>query len=103
MIKKNVKGKDIVCRFGGEEFGVILPETSLGGALSVAENIRRYFAETPLEGAKPLGTLTVSIGAACYDPGESPEDLVSRADRALYHAKNAGRNRVASAQTFMAS
>ena len=100
MIKKNVKGKDIVCRFGGEEFAVILPETLLDGALSVAENIRRYFSKKSLRAvaeAKDLGVLTVSIGAACYCPGESSEDLLGRADRALYHAKNAGRNRVTSA------
>jgi diguanylate cyclase len=100
MIKKNVKGKDIVCRFGGEEFAVILPETLLEGALSVAENVRRYFSKKSLRAvseAKDLGVLTVSIGAACFCPGESSEDLLRRADSALYHAKNAGRNRVTSA------
>lgn len=100
MIKKNVKGKDIVCRFGGEEFAVILPETLLSGALSVAENIRGYFSKKSLRAVaegKDLGVLTVSIGAACYSPGESPKDLLRRADRALYHAKNTGRNRVTSA------
>ncbi len=100
MIKKNVKGKDIVCRFGGEEFVVILPETTLGGALSVAENIRGYFSKKSLRAIaedKDLGVLTVSIGAACHSPGESPRDLLRRADRALYHAKNTGRNRVTSA------
>ena len=100
MIKKNVKGKDVVCRFGGEEFAVILPETLPSGALSVAENIRTYFSKTPLKAvakAKHLGVLTVSIGTASYCQAESPKDLVLRADRALYQAKNAGRNRVASA------
>ena len=100
MIKKNVKGKDIVCRFGGEEFAVILPETLLSGALSVAENIRTCFSKKSLRVAadgKDLGALTVSVGAACHCEGESPNDLVLRADRALYHAKNAGRNRVTSA------
>lgn len=100
MIKKNIKGKDIVCRFGGEEFAVILPETLPGGALSVAENIRTCFTGKSFKAvadARNFGTLTVSIGAASYRPGESTRDLVLRADRALYHAKNAGRNRVISA------
>ena len=100
LIKKNVKGKDIVCRFGGEEFVVILPETLLDGALSVAENIRSYFSKKSLRAVadgRDLGLLTVSIGAACFCPGESTEDLLQRADRALYDAKHGGRNRVASA------
>ena len=100
MIRKNVKGKDIVCRFGGEEFAVILPETLLSGALSVAENIRRYFSKKSLRAiadGKDLGVLTVSIGAACYSQGEPPNDLLLRADRALYNAKNGGRNCVTSA------
>lgn len=99
MIRKNVKGKDIVCRFGGEEFAVILPETLLSGALSVAENIRRYFSKKSLRAVadgKDLGVLTVSIGAACHSQGESPNDLLLRADRALYNAKNGGRNCVTS-------
>jgi diguanylate cyclase len=100
MIKKNVKGKDIVCRFGGEEFAVILPDTVLDGALSVAENIRHYFSKKSLRtvaDTKDLGALTVSIGVACHCEGESKNDLLVRADRALYHAKNVGRNRVTSA------
>jgi diguanylate cyclase len=100
MIKKNVKGKDIVCRFGGEEFAVILPETLLAGALSAAENIRACFSNKSLRAVadgKDLGVLTVSVGAACYCRGESLDDLVLRADRALYHAKDGGRNRVTSA------
>jgi len=99
MIMKNVKGKDLVYRFGGEEFAVLLPETLLEGALSVAENIRRYFSKKSLRtvaDSKNLGVLTVSIGAACHCEGESKNDLLVRADRALYHAKNAGRNRVTS-------
>jgi len=99
-IQKNIKGKDIACRFGGEEFVVILPETLLDGALSVAENIRKSFSKKSLRAVadrRDLGVLTVSIGAACFRPGESVESLLQRADGALYDAKNGGRNRVASA------
>ncbi len=97
-IQKLIRGNDYVARFGGEEFTVILPKTPLLGAMTVAENIRTSFSQLKLERkGKPeqLGTITVSIGAAQYRQGESIETLISRADQALYYAKNNGRNRVA--------
>jgi diguanylate cyclase len=97
-IKEMVKGRDFLSRFGGEEFAVILPQTPLVGAKTVAENIRSYFAQATLKEIatlRNLGKISVSIGAACYRSGESPETLITRCDRALYSAKNAGRNRVA--------
>jgi diguanylate cyclase len=97
-IKEMVKGRDFPARFGGEEFAVILPQTPLVGAETVAENIRSYFAQTTLKETttlRKLGKLTVSIGVACYRLGESPEKLIARCDEALYSAKNTGRNRVA--------
>ncbi|MFQ5598814.1 MAG: GGDEF domain-containing protein, partial [Nitrospiria bacterium] len=97
-IKKKLKGTDFVARFGGEEFAVILPKTLLKGAKVVAEAIRTLFAETKLKSVQTsrlLGTVTVSIGAACYRPGESLEDFINRSDQALYYAKDGGRNRVA--------
>jgi diguanylate cyclase len=97
-IKELVKGRDFLARFGGEEFAVILPQTPLVGARTVAENIRSYFAQAELKEIatlKSLGKINVSIGVACYCVGESPETFISRSDRALYCAKNAGRNRVA--------
>ena len=93
-----VKGRDFLARFGGEEFAVILPQTPLEGAQTVAENIRNYFAQAKLKEIstlRNLGKISVSIGVACYRSGESPEALISRSDMALYSAKNAGRNRVA--------
>ncbi len=95
---KNIRGKDIVARIGGEEFAVILPETPLLGAATVAENIRTSIARLKLERkgmTDKLGTITVSIGAAQYRQGEPLSDFVDRADQALYSAKNTGRNRVA--------
>jgi diguanylate cyclase len=96
-IRKNVKGKDIVSRIGGEEFAVILPETPLLGAATVAESIRASIARLKLERkgkTEKLEMITVSIGAAQYRQGEPLEDFVNRADQALYFAKNSGRNRV---------
>lgn len=96
-MKEMVKGRDVVARFGGEEFAVILPQTPLAGATSAAKNIQGFFAVTPLRtvaSAKDLGILTVSIGVALYRPGESCEEFIHRCDQALYEAKKAGKNRV---------
>jgi diguanylate cyclase len=97
-IKENVRGRDFVARYGGEEFAVILPGTQIGGARTVAENIRSSFSEGKLKRVKTseyLGTITISIGAAQFQPGESLEGFVDRSDQALYAAKEGGRNRVA--------
>ncbi|UZE95724.1 GGDEF domain-containing protein [Alkalimarinus alittae] len=97
ILQKNVKGNDTVARFGGEEFAVILPETSYGNALSVAENIRSRIADQMLTDSTAnikLGSVHASIGAATYRYGESPEEFIRRADQCLYKAKRDGRNRV---------
>jgi diguanylate cyclase len=97
-IKEMVKGRDFLARFGGEEFAVILPQTPLAGAKTVAENIRSYFDQTKLKEIatlKSLGKISVSIGVAFYRPGEPQETFINRCDRALYTAKNGGRNQVA--------
>jgi len=97
-VKEIVRGRDFLARFGGEEFVVILPQTPLPGAKTVGENIRRFFAQSKLKAvatSKNLGTITVSIGAACYRPAEPLAKFIDRSDQALYFAKNTGRNRVA--------
>lgn len=97
-MQKSVRGNDFTARIGGEEFAVILPKTPLLGAVTVAETLRASFAQLKLEKkakSEALGTITVSVGVAQYRPGESLENLINRADKALYFAKNAGRNRVA--------
>jgi diguanylate cyclase len=96
-LKKMVKGKDLVARYGGDEFSVILEGTPQHGAFSLAENIRKEIEKSTLRKTatgEHLGRYTVSIGLACMQPGDDKERLIERADKALYDAKNVGRNRV---------
>lgn len=96
-IKNMVKGRDVVARFGGEEFVILLPQTGYEGGLHVAEQIRCYFERNELKSSTidaRLGTISLSMGLAVLAPGDSLESLVERADQALYQAKEKGRNRV---------
>jgi diguanylate cyclase len=99
VLRESVKGQDVAVRYGGEEFAVILPNTELKGAVTVGENIRRRIIGKELIDRKSgdrLGRITVSAGVAQFAPGEPLRELVERSDRALYAAKNSGRNRVVS-------
>ncbi len=96
-LKSNIKGKDIAARYGGEEFAAILPETDLEGAVIVADNIRKAIQAKELlkrSTNEKLGRMTASFGVAMYRVGDTPASLIERADRCLYAAKHAGRNRV---------
>lgn len=96
-IAGHVKGRDLAARFGGEEFAIILPQTNLRAAVTVADQIReRVHAKELIKKStgESLGSITMSFGVARYRHGEPIEDLVARADACLYAAKNAGRNRV---------
>lgn len=96
-LKSNIKGKDLAARYGGEEFVAILPSTDLEGAIIVAENIRKAIQAKELlkrSTNEKLGRITASFGIACYRPEDSAGSLIERADRCLYAAKHAGRNRV---------
>ncbi len=101
QISNRVKGNDFSARFGGEEFVVLLPETELKGAMALAENIRKYFEKAKLKGGtdtKDFGKISISIGVAHHRLGETAEDILERADIALYQAKENGRNRVEKAK-----
>lgn len=85
-------------RFGGEEFIAILPGTGIEGALLAAERLRKAISSEPFEtGSGPI-ECTVSIGLTCFRPGEAAYHTVARADRALYNAKDGGRNWVIAAE-----
>ena len=87
-----IRASDFAARYGGEEFVILLPNTDLEGALSVAETLRTAVASMPLAG---IGLLTVSIGVATMpDHATDADTLVRAADGALYLAKERGRNRV---------
>lgn len=96
-LKQNVKGKDIAARYGGEEFGIILGQTKLQSAVTLADQIRKSVATKELmkrSTGESLGRVTVSLGVASWHPGESVQNFIERADSCLYVAKRTGRNRV---------
>ncbi|HZU53386.1 MAG TPA: diguanylate cyclase [Holophagaceae bacterium] len=99
MLKTHCRQEDIPCRFGGEEFVLILPEMGLADGLTRAEGIRAATQELAVRHqGKALGPVTVSIGIACCpDHGTLSGDLIHRADEALYRAKAQGRDRVETA------
>jgi len=96
----SLREQDTVGRWGGEEFVVLLPDTDLAGALRAAENLRRRVEGLAIEAGE--GFLTVSLGVAEYRPGTDIEETVARADRALYRAKEEGRNRSVADDSFIA-
>ncbi|KJS87028.1 MAG: hypothetical protein JM58_05840 [Peptococcaceae bacterium BICA1-8] len=89
---------DLICRYGGEEFAVILPDVHQEGALAVAENMRTHIESLCIEHkhSKVCTYLTISIGVVCAPPGQlsSAKDLIISADTALYRSKHEGRNKV---------
>ncbi|EPY00772.1 sensor domain-containing diguanylate cyclase [Magnetospirillum fulvum] len=97
LMERNVRAADLIGRFGGEEFVILLPDSDADGAVAAAENLRDEITRTKLDVGPEGLLLTVSIGTATLEAGQ-PIDfdrLMRRADRALYRAKSAGRNRVA--------
>ena len=98
-VKQNVKGQDIAARYGGEEFAVVLPNTVLRSAITVADHIRRAVMTKELmkrSTGEHLGRVTISVGVAALRPDDTPQTLIERADSCLYAAKRNGRNRVIS-------
>ncbi len=96
-LASNVRAIDLPCRYGGEEFTVIMPGARLADAERVAERIRLHVAGSPfrVQGGKEMLSATISVGVACTaGPEDTPEALLKRADEAVYEAKAGGRNRV---------
>jgi two-component system cell cycle response regulator len=95
-ISANVRGIDLACRFGGEEFVVVMPDTDLSFAYMVAERLRQSVADAPfmVSATSKQVPVTISIGVASSSNGDTPDVLLKRADQALYRAKRDGRNRV---------
>jgi diguanylate cyclase len=96
-ITEHLNEADLGARFGGDEFAILLRDTSLRQAITVAEKIRHAVIARELmhrSSNENLGRVTISIGAAAFIDGDRPDDLVERADKALYAAKGAGRNRL---------
>ena len=101
-LQENVKGRDMPARYGGEEFAIILGRTAFQGAMAVAEQIRLAISSKRVRNRKSgefLGQVTISIGVATLDPGEPINNLIARADKALYAAKRDGRNCVSGAES----
>ncbi len=101
ILTRTVRGGDIVSRYGGEEFGIILGNTGRRGAIAVAENLREAVSSQPYsvttetgDAAEAILHVTISAGIACFSAGEAIGHWLGRADQALYRAKNGGRNRV---------
>src|ERR1700694_3409493 len=98
-VRKSIRGIDLACRYGGEEFVIVMPETDLHVAGMVAERLRRSIAREPFavnKGSKRI-EVTISIGLSTLElKGEAVADVLKRADTALYRAKHDGRNRVVS-------
>ncbi len=94
--QREIKGQDYIARTGGEEFTLILPNTALHNAYQVADNIRQkvYASKLSLKNTQQTIKLSISAGVSYFRPGEEMNDLIDRADKALYLAKANGRNRI---------
>ena len=93
-ISEYVRRSDAMFRYGGEEFAIILRSTELDGAAQLAERMRKKIEDMQFQYESAQISMTVSIGVAPFIKGESSHDLVKRADKLLYQAKKAGRNRI---------
>ena len=89
ILKSQLRETDIVCRYAGDEFAIILPDITIDGAKTAAEKIRQAIEKTQFK--MPV---TISLGVAAYTKGLTQHEFILKADRALYEAKRAGKNRV---------
>lgn len=97
VVKDTLRTMDVIARFGGEEFMIVLPETSLDDAMQTVTRVQRELTKQIFMYENKKLLITFSAGVALHAPGEDPAAMIKRADEALYRAKRAGKNRVASA------
>ncbi len=103
-VDSSIRKIDTVARYGGEEFCLILPETNLESSLIVAERLRENVAQKEITFMDSSISITISMGVAeAFEGIDSPEELLKRADEALYEAKRSGRNRVVTAHSLIPS
>ena len=100
LMKQNSRPSDLLCRVGGEEFVLLLPDSSIAAAVDIAERLRLSIASTALEA---VGHITVSLGVALWRAGDSMDDVFQKADQLLYRAKQQGRNQVVAEQESSAT
>ncbi len=94
ILKKNLREIDIICRYGGEEFAIAMPDTGKDAAMVAAERIRETVEGFAFEAYDDSANITVSIGISSYPrDGKKTKQLIDAADRGLYKAKHAGRNK----------
>ncbi|HRD65779.1 MAG TPA: GGDEF domain-containing protein [Candidatus Competibacter sp.] len=92
QLAHRIRSTDFVARYGGEEFAMLLPGADLQAALNLADRLRLNIAEAGFDNDGVRTPVTISCGLASFEPGDSPQAVFDRADRALYRAKQAGRN-----------
>ncbi len=97
QLQKMTRETDLIARYGGDEFVLLLPETNANGAMAIAEKLRNAVEQCAFHFRKKKVTITVSCGISEYQKGDTPEDAFERADQALYQSKHKGRNQFSSA------
>jgi len=97
IVRRSIRPTDVISRYGGEEFVILLPETPADAAVSVMSRVQRELTKRIFLHNNERVLITFSAGVAQRAFGESQEELIARADQALYHAKQAGKNRVSAA------
>lgn len=93
-LRKRLRARDFIARFGGEEFVLLVPQTALAGGLQLAESLRAAVEACPFHFKGERVTITLSVGITAFRDGERSDAVLKRADEALYRAKHLGRNRV---------
>ncbi|MNT56681.1 Response regulator PleD [compost metagenome] len=99
LMHRSMRSSDIVARFGGEEFVVLLPDTGINEAVELVQRLQRELTKNFYLANQDRLVVTFSAGVALWHLGECDTDVIERADSAMYRAKLAGKNRTLSAET----